>query len=101
MNKDIRIVLASGSPRRRELLRQAGYEYTVAVSDVDEETDTLIPKDYVMQLAERKATDIYNKEREKMREPRTKYVTRTRTERKRTAFGQIYCNRRRYSGCPE
>lgn len=62
MNKDIRIILASGSPRRRELLRQAGYEYTVAVSDVDEETDTLIPKDYVMQLAERKATDIYNKE---------------------------------------
>lgn len=65
MNKDIRIILASGSPRRRELLRQAGYEYTVAVSDVDEETDTRIPKDCVMQLAERKATDIYNKERKK------------------------------------
>ncbi len=61
MKDDIRIILASGSPRRRELLSQAGYEYTVMVSDVDEYTETLIPKDYVMELSERKAKDICNK----------------------------------------
>ncbi len=65
MKKDIKIILASGSPRRRELLSQAGYEYTVVTSDVDEETDTLIPKDYVMELAERKAKDVCDKEKVK------------------------------------
>lgn len=65
MKKNIRIILASGSPRRRELLSQAGYEYTVVTSDVDEETDTLVPKDYVMALAERKARAVYSMEKEK------------------------------------
>ena len=32
----MRIVLASGSPRRRELLSQLGYEFEVATADVDE-----------------------------------------------------------------
>lgn len=62
MKNNIRLILASGSPRRRELLRQAGYEYEVITSDVDEETDTLIPKDYVMELAERKAKDVCGRE---------------------------------------
>lgn len=63
MNKDIRIILASGSPRRRELLSQAGYEYTVITSDVNEDTDIRIPKDFVMELAKRKAKDVYRKEK--------------------------------------
>ncbi len=33
-----RIILASASPRRRELLSQAGYKFTVVVSDLDEST---------------------------------------------------------------
>lgn len=76
MKKDIRIILASGSPRRRELLGQAGYEYTVVTSDVDEETDTLIPKDYVMELAERKAKNVYDKEMEKNPAPEKSAVVR-------------------------
>ncbi|MGN0395954.1 MAG: Maf family protein, partial [Coprococcus sp.] len=62
MKKNIRIILASGSPRRRELLSQAGYEFDVIISETDEETDTLIPKDYVMELAERKAKDVCGRE---------------------------------------
>ena len=31
-----RIVLASGSPRRRELLAAMGYEFTLCTPDVDE-----------------------------------------------------------------
>ena len=33
-----RIILASASPRRRELLSQAGYKFTVVVPDLDEST---------------------------------------------------------------
>ncbi|KIR02006.1 Septum formation protein Maf [Lachnospiraceae bacterium TWA4] len=57
----MRIVLASGSPRRRELLDQAGYNYQVVVSDVDEETDLTNPKEYVLELSRRKAKDVYQK----------------------------------------
>ena len=32
----MKIILASGSPRRRELLEQAGYEFEIEVSDADE-----------------------------------------------------------------
>lgn len=52
------IVLASGSPRRRELLEQAGIAFTVRVSDVDEslEPDLLAdPHEAAKKLAERKA----------------------------------------------
>ena len=34
-----RIYLASGSPRRRELLEKAGVEFSIFVTDVDEECD--------------------------------------------------------------
>jgi septum formation protein len=30
------MILASGSPRRRELLAQAGYVFTVQAADIDE-----------------------------------------------------------------
>ena len=33
-----RIILASGSPRRRELLSQIGLEFTVITSEADEHT---------------------------------------------------------------
>lgn len=62
MEKDIRIILASASPRRREILERAGYECTVKPSDVNEDTDILMPKDFVMELAKRKAKDVYRRE---------------------------------------
>lgn len=51
------IILASGSPRRQELLRGMGYAFSVDVSDADEHTD-LPPKQAVVELALRKAKSV-------------------------------------------
>lgn len=58
MNK---IVLASASPRRRELLRQIGLEFEVISSNIEEKSKSLIPSQMVMELSEGKAMDIYEK----------------------------------------
>jgi septum formation protein len=50
------LVLASGSPRRKELLATAGYSFKVRSVDVDETPfDGESPADYVERLAEAKA----------------------------------------------
>lgn len=49
------IILASGSPRRRELLEQAGYHFEVLVSQADENVDIADPVQMVEELAARKA----------------------------------------------
>ncbi len=54
------IILASGSPRRSELLRQIGMEFTVCVSDTDEEVDITDPADLVEELSYRKAEAVYD-----------------------------------------
>lgn len=49
-------ILASNSPRRKELLTNAGYIFTVVPSDCDENiTETLSPQETVKELARRKA----------------------------------------------
>jgi septum formation protein len=51
-----RIVLASGSPRRRELLQAAGIPFDILVPDIDESVkDSLTPALRVVALAEDKA----------------------------------------------
>lgn len=50
----MKIILASGSPRRRQLLEQAGIEFEVLISDADESIDGE-PHTRVAQLARRKA----------------------------------------------
>ncbi len=50
-----RLVLASASPRRKELLEQAGIAFTVEAADVDENIDVTEPAAYVMELSRRKA----------------------------------------------
>jgi len=51
------LVLASQSPRRAEILRQAGIPFTVRVASVDETARAgEAPEDYVRRLAEAKAT---------------------------------------------
>ncbi len=51
-----RIILASQSPRRRELLSRIVTDFEVLVTDADENIDeNLPPEQYVMQLALRKA----------------------------------------------
>jgi len=51
----MRIVLASGSPRRRELLQSLGLRFRVAPTGVSEETAGLPPHEAVVELAKRKA----------------------------------------------
>ena len=49
------IILASGSPRRRELLAMIGADYTVRCADCDENCALADPREYVKELALRKA----------------------------------------------
>jgi septum formation protein len=52
----MRLILASASPRRRELLAQAGYEFAVEAADVDESRRVGEEAGaYVLRLAEEKA----------------------------------------------
>ena len=37
----MKLILASGSPRRKELLKEAGYEYEIILADVDEKDKEL------------------------------------------------------------
>ena len=58
MNEAIDIVLASASPRRRQLLEEAGLEFRVHAVDADETLDDSLleqPLEAVKKLAERKA----------------------------------------------
>lgn len=53
-----RLVLASASPARLRLLRDAGFAPTVSVSGVDESQVTGTPAERVLELAVRKATAV-------------------------------------------
>lgn len=52
------IILASGSPRRKELLLQIGIVPEIIVSHVEEKITSDIPAEVVMSLAEQKAVDV-------------------------------------------
>jgi septum formation protein len=55
-----RLILASASPRRRELLAQAGYAFRVEAADVDESVRAgETPEAYVRRLAEEKARAVF------------------------------------------
>ncbi|MGD8391084.1 MAG: Maf family protein [Desulfobacterales bacterium] len=57
-----KLILASNSPRRRHLLAQAGLNFSVIPSDVDEQKLAMSdPDEYVRALAESKARDISEK----------------------------------------
>ena len=50
------LVLASGSPRRKELLAGLGLKFTVAPADIDESVAAgETPQDYVCRMAREKA----------------------------------------------
>ncbi|WMC92155.1 Maf family protein [Kineothrix sp. MB12-C1] len=55
MNK---IILASASPRRRELLSQIGVTYEVIPSTKEEKTTKVLPQEIVQELSLQKAEDI-------------------------------------------
>lgn len=60
MNQNVVIILASGSPRRKDLLMQAGLEFEVVVSDVEESVTKNIPKEVVIELSEQKCSAVAN-----------------------------------------
>lgn len=53
-----KIILASASPRRRELMEQAGYEFEIQVSHKEEVYTSTTPDEIVKELALLKAKDI-------------------------------------------
>ena len=55
----MKYILASASPRRQELLTQAGFSFDVIPSAVKEKITKDIPSDVVMELAHQKALDVY------------------------------------------
>ena len=64
MNK---IILASASPRRRELLAQIGMDFEVIPSNIEEKTTSHVPFEMVMELSEMKAIDTFRKLSEEKR----------------------------------
>lgn len=55
------VILASGSPRRREILEQVGIAHTVMVSEIDERITKSKPEQVVMELATQKSEDVASK----------------------------------------
>jgi septum formation protein len=54
------LVLASRSPRRQELLREAGYEFEIDPADVEEDdfAPDILPADLAVQLARSKSREV-------------------------------------------
>ena len=69
-DKNLRIILASGSPRRKELLGHLGLNFEVIPSDVEEVTDKVIPREVAIDLAMLKGNDIFNKIESDVSEPK-------------------------------
>lgn len=56
----MRIILASASPRRRELLSQIGIDFEVQMSDVEEKVSTTVPCYLVQGLSRQKAEAVFH-----------------------------------------
>jgi len=62
LKDNLKIILGSKSPRRRELLTQMGYKFATEQIEIDETVESFIDvKDYVSQIAKRKGRIISNK----------------------------------------
>ena len=56
-----RIILASASPRRQELLTQIGLPFEVCPSEWEEVTDKELPEEVVQELSYHKAMEVYER----------------------------------------
>lgn len=52
------IILASGSPRRKELLEQIGVEFSICPAKGEEVITTTVPKEAVVELSKQKAEEV-------------------------------------------
>lgn len=57
----MKLILASGSQRRKELMQMCGYEFDIVVSDADENIIETKPRELVTKLAELKARSVFEK----------------------------------------
>lgn len=57
----MKVVLASGSPRRKMILAQAGVEFEICASDKEEVITSKVPKEVVCELSKQKAEDVAGK----------------------------------------
>lgn len=57
----MKIILASGSPRRKEILKRLGYEFEIIKAENDEITDKTKPYDVVQDLSYKKALEVKDK----------------------------------------
>ena len=68
------LILASGSPRRKELLERAGYVFTIDPSDFDEasvDPASMPPHELARFLSIQKALDVELRDNPQIREIRT------------------------------
>lgn len=59
--KDMHVILASGSPRRRALLDMVGISCEVCIPDIEENTDKTVPSEIVKDLSLQKALSVATK----------------------------------------
>lgn len=57
----MKVILGSASPRRSDILKQAGIDFEVLVSDCEEKITSDIPNDIVAELSLQKAEDVWEK----------------------------------------
>lgn len=57
----MKVILASASPRRRELLEQIGWEFEIMVSGTEEKVNSKFPELVVEEISDLKAKDILDK----------------------------------------
>ncbi len=58
MEQFVNVILASGSPRRKELFERAGIQFSVIKSDAEEKITSAMPGEVVIELAAQKAEAV-------------------------------------------
>jgi septum formation protein len=57
----MKVILGSASPRRKEILTQAGIDFKVIISDCEEVITKNVPSEVVKELSRQKAEDVWEK----------------------------------------